>query len=113
MECSKLGPIVEIKRFCFPDKCRFKKDTNVLEPLVQKDSFGMKEIILVREEARLKLRSCSSDSAELIFCCSLCDRSNWIFQGSQYQPEPSLEYADANGCVPYNKLLNRAKFIVP
>ena len=46
-------------------------------------------------------------------CCSLCDASAWLFQGSEYDPTLSLLYAKKDGCLGSGVKLIQPKFIIP
>jgi hypothetical protein len=113
------GANSEIKRICIPHSnqtIRTSLMKSFLENWVlvnQVDDLNMIERYYLNEKQNIMIRGCTNVSVHFAECCSLCEPHNWIFQGSQYDPNLSKLYAQMDGCIPSSVLLTKPKFIVP
>ncbi len=78
-----------------------------------RDECGRKENYFYSTSLQKKLRGCCNESKNIVSCCSLCKVDEWMFQGSQYDPNITLLYARNDGCIPPEVLLTEGKFIIP
>ncbi|KAJ3000146.1 hypothetical protein HDV02_000429 [Globomyces sp. JEL0801] len=104
----------DVKRICMPDpKYQRQKHTSQWKLVESTDQFGRLENHYVDERIGRQLFACDHSSRNKLPCCLLCDHSNWIFLGSEYDPHITLLYAHMDGCIPSSVKLTDPKFIIP
>jgi hypothetical protein len=106
----------DIKRICIPEESSKLLLLNTIPGWTKvktTDSLGLQEMFYYHQETHIKIRGCCAESQGILGGCTLCDHENWIFHGSEYNPEITLLYSQMDGCIPASVKLVNPKFIIP